>query len=190
MRAIAVIAERRTVDIIDCEPPRLRTATDVRLRMLEVGVCGTDREIGAFDYGTPPDGVPHLVIGHESLGEVIEVGPGVTRVRVGDLVAPMVRRPCRHEHCGACREARQDFCFTGDFHERGIKDPHGFMTEEVVDDEVLHGPGAAGAARGRRAGRAADDCRKGAGAGVGCPGPARSLLLGRAGGIKNVLTFN
>ncbi|MDX2170125.1 MAG: glucose 1-dehydrogenase [Deltaproteobacteria bacterium] len=140
MRAIAVIPERRTVDIIECEAPRLRSATDVRLRMLEVGVCGTDREICAFEYGTPPDGLPHLVIGHESLGEVVEVGAAVTRVRVGDLVVPMVRRPCRHEHCGACREARQDFCFTGDFHERGIKDAHGFMTEEVVDDEAFMVP--------------------------------------------------
>jgi threonine dehydrogenase-like Zn-dependent dehydrogenase len=44
-------------------------------------------------------------------------------------------RPCRHEGCVACRQERQDFCFTGDFHERGIKEAHGFMTEFVVDDE-------------------------------------------------------
>jgi threonine dehydrogenase-like Zn-dependent dehydrogenase len=103
--------------------------------MLEVGVCGTDREICAFEYGRAPGDAGHLVIGHESLGEVIEIGAGVTRVARGDLVVPMVRRPCRHEHCAACRQERQDFCFTGDFHERGINGAHGFMTEVVVDDE-------------------------------------------------------
>jgi len=48
---------------------------------------------------------------------------------------PMVRRPCDHGDCLACREGRQDFCYTGDFTERGINGRHGFMTELVVDDE-------------------------------------------------------
>jgi threonine dehydrogenase-like Zn-dependent dehydrogenase len=106
----------------------------VKLRILEVGVCGTDREICAFEYGTPPPGSPHLVIGHESLGEVAEVGSAVEGLRPGDLVVPMVRRPCPHDHCRACRAGRQDFCFTGEIRERGIKEAHGFMTEFVVDD--------------------------------------------------------
>lgn len=135
MKAIAVVPQSRSVQLIDCEAPSIVTPTQVKLRMLDVGVCGTDREICAFEYGTPPGGGGHLIIGHESLGEVVEVGPAVTRVRRGDLVVPMVRRPCRHEVCAACRQERQDFCFTGDFHERGIKEAHGFMTELVVDDE-------------------------------------------------------
>jgi threonine dehydrogenase-like Zn-dependent dehydrogenase len=135
MKAIAVIPGQRTVQLIDCEAPTVSSPTQVKLRMLDVGVCGTDREICAFEYGTPPGDTPHLVIGHESLGEVVEIGPAVTRVKRGDLVVPMVRRPCRHEHCAGCRQERQDFCFTGDFHERGIKEAHGFMTEFVVDDE-------------------------------------------------------
>jgi threonine dehydrogenase-like Zn-dependent dehydrogenase len=61
----------------------------------------------------------------------------VTRVRRGDLVVTMVRRPCPHEVCVGCRSDRQDFCYTGDFHERGIKEEHGFMTEMVVDDEAF-----------------------------------------------------
>jgi threonine dehydrogenase-like Zn-dependent dehydrogenase len=97
-------------------------------------VCGTDREICSFDYGTPPSGCEHLVIGHESLGEVVDVGPAVAGIRPGDLVVPMVRRPCHHDHCRSCRAGRQDFCFTGDIRERGIKEAHGFMTEYVVDD--------------------------------------------------------
>ena len=107
----------------------------MKLRVLEVGICGTDKEICAFEYGTPPEGSEYLVIGHESLGEVVEVGAAVKRVKPGDLVVPMVRRPCPHQECLACREGRQDFCYTGDFTERGIKQQHGFMTEYVVDDE-------------------------------------------------------
>lgn len=135
MRAIAVTPSSKTVSLIDMAEPKLSSPTDVKLRMIEAGVCGTDREICAFEYGTPPPGTADLVIGHESLGEVIEVGANVTRVRIGDLVVPMVRRPCPHGHCIACRSSRQDFCFTGDFTERGIKEQHGFMAQFVVDDE-------------------------------------------------------
>lgn len=135
MKAIAVTPRKRTLEIINQAEPQIFSSTDVKLRMLEAGVCGTDREICAFEYGTPPAGSEHLVIGHESLGEVVEVGPKVTRVKVGDLVVPMVRRPCPHDYCVACRADRQDFCFTGDFQERGIKERHGFMAQIVVDDE-------------------------------------------------------
>jgi threonine dehydrogenase-like Zn-dependent dehydrogenase len=135
MKAVAVVPADRRVDLIEEAEPRLRGPSDVRLRMLEVGVCGTDREICTFQYGTPPPESEHLVIGHESLGLVTEVGSGVSRLKPGDLVVPMVRRPCPHATCVACRAGRQDFCFTGDFSERGIKSLHGFMTEYVVDDE-------------------------------------------------------
>src|SRR5262245_40891916 len=135
MKAIAVTPESKEVGIINQPEPHISSPTDVKLRMLEAGVCGTDKEIGSFEYGTPPDGSRHLVIGHESLGEVAEVGPKVTRVKPGDLVVPMVRRPCPHEYCVACRADQQDFCFTGDFTERGIKEQNGFMAQYVVDDE-------------------------------------------------------
>jgi len=135
MKAVAVDPARRSVQLVDRPEPALATPTDVKLRVLDVGVCGTDREICAFEYGTPPSGDAQLVIGHESLGEVVEVGATVSRVKIGDLVVPMVRRPCDHDDCRACRSDRQDFCYTGDFTERGIKMHHGFMTEVVVDDE-------------------------------------------------------
>jgi threonine dehydrogenase-like Zn-dependent dehydrogenase len=134
MRAIAVFPGSREVRLIDAPEPRLETPTDVKVRILDVGVCGTDREIARFDYGTPPAGSDHLVIGHESIGEVVEVGPDVSTLRPGDVVVPMVRRPCPHARCLPCRANRQDFCVTGDFTERGIKGRHGFMTELVVDD--------------------------------------------------------
>ena len=140
MRAIAVTPATKQVGMIDQPEPKLGSPSDVKLRMLEAGVCGTDKEICAFEYGTPPSGSEQLVIGHESLGEVIEVGAKVTRVTVGDLVVPMVRRPCHHDDCLACRSSRQDFCFTGDFKERGIKEQHGFMAQFVVDDEKYMNP--------------------------------------------------
>lgn len=135
MKAVAVVPSRRSVELRQIDAPRLDSPTSVRMRVLEVGVCGTDREICAMEYGTPPAGCDHLVIGHESLAEVVELGPEVTQVRLGDLVVPTVRRPCAHAHCVPCRTGRQDFCITGDFRERGIKELHGFMTEFVVDDQ-------------------------------------------------------
>jgi threonine dehydrogenase-like Zn-dependent dehydrogenase len=140
MRAIAVMPSSKQVRLIDHPEPTLTRPTDVKLRMIEAGVCGTDREICAFEYGTPPTGSEHLVIGHESLGEVVAVGAEVTRVMIGDLVVPMVRRPCPHAYCMACVNGRQDFCFTGDFTERGIKQQHGFMAQYVVDDEIYMNP--------------------------------------------------
>jgi threonine dehydrogenase-like Zn-dependent dehydrogenase len=140
MRAIAVTPSKKEVSIINRPEPEISSPFDVKLRMLEAGVCGTDKEICAFEYGTPPMGCEQLVIGHESLGEVVEIGPKVTRVNLGDLVVPMVRRPCPHETCAACRSDRQDFCFTGDFRERGIKEADGFMAQFVVDHEKYMNP--------------------------------------------------
>jgi glucose 1-dehydrogenase len=135
MQAVAVFPREREVKVIDHPEPSIQSPTQVKVRMLEVGVCGTDKEIVAFDYGLPPEGSDHLVIGHESLGEVVEAGSQVKDVRPGDLVVTMVRRPCPHPECEACRNGRQDFCYTGDFTERGIKGRHGFMTEFIVDEE-------------------------------------------------------
>ncbi len=135
MRAIAVFPAQRQVRLVDHPEPALTSPTAVKVRMLEVGVCGTDREIVTFQYGTPPPNAEYLVIGHESVGEVVEVGAAVTRVKSGELVVPMVRRPCPHPECAPCRAGRQDFCLTGDFTERGIRGAHGFMTEFVADDE-------------------------------------------------------
>jgi len=140
MKAIAVAPKLKQVSLLNIAEPYLPSPTDVKLRMIEAGVCGTDREICAFEYGTPPAGMNQLVIGHESLGEVVEIGAKVSRVQIGDLVVPMVRRPCRHDNCIACRSNRQDFCFTGDFTERGIKEQHGFMAQYVVDDEKYMNP--------------------------------------------------
>ena len=135
MKAVAVFPRTKEVRVIEHEVPRMAEPDQVKLRILDIGLCGTDKEICAFAYGTPPAGSDYLVIGHESLGEVIEVGPAASRVNVGDLVVTTVRRPCPHPECRPCRAGYPDFCITGDYTERGIKGAHGFMTEEVVDHE-------------------------------------------------------
>ena len=123
MKAIAVNAKKRDVGLIEHPAPEIALPTEVKFRTIEVGICGTDREICRFDYGNPPTGSEHLVLGHEALGYVTEVGADVHRISPGDLVVPMVRRPCNHDSCVSCRN------------ERGIKEYHGFMTEYVVDQE-------------------------------------------------------
>lgn len=135
MRAVGVIPNKRELGMLSHTAPRIAGPNQVKIRTIEVGICGTDREICNFDYGTPPDGSEYLVLGHEALGEVVEVGSEISALRPGDLVVPTVRRPCPHETCPSCRDDRQDFCMTGDFTERGIKMTHGFMTEYFVDEE-------------------------------------------------------
>src|ERR1035441_5033628 len=134
MKAVAVYPARHAVDIVDIREPRIAAPTQVKLRMLEVGVCGTDKDICAFAYGTPPPGSDHLVLGHESLGEVVEAGLGVADLRVGDLVVSTVRLACSDANCAACRAGHYDFCVTGNYREHGIKELDGFMTEFVVED--------------------------------------------------------
>jgi threonine dehydrogenase-like Zn-dependent dehydrogenase len=135
MQAVAVFPARRQVQLVDHPEPDIQSPTQVKVRMLDVGVCGTDREIIAFQYGTPPDSSDYLIIGHESLGQVVDAGEKVTRAKVNDLVVLTVRRPCPHPACIACRSGRQDFCYTGDYTERGIKQRHGYMTEFVAEEQ-------------------------------------------------------
>lgn len=135
MKAFAVFPQARNYRVITDHPePRIESAAQIKLRMLEVGICGTDKEIASFLYGDPPAGSDYLVLGHESLGEVVETGSEVSDIAKGDLVVFSVRRPCPHPYCVACRAGRQDFCYTGDFTERGIKGHHGYIAEYVVDD--------------------------------------------------------
>lgn len=141
MKAAAVFPNTKTLGVVpDFPEPALTSPTGVKLRILNVGVCGTDREIASFEYGLPPEGFDYLVLGHEALGEVVETGPEVTGLKPGDLAIPMVRRPCARPECIACQAARPDFCSTGDYRERGIMKMHGFMTEFIVDEARYMNP--------------------------------------------------
>ena len=103
--------------------------TAVPIRVLEVGVCGTDREIAEGLFGIAPPGERRLVLGHELLGVVERDGEGFAR---GDLVTATVRRSCGR--CEACAQGSPDSCLTGDYVERGITRLHGFARELVLED--------------------------------------------------------
>src|SRR2546421_13005553 len=120
MKAIAIFPKTREVKLIDHEEPKITKPTQVKLRTLEVGVCGTDRKITSFHFGTPPAGYEYLVIGHELLGEVVEVGPEVRDIKPGDLAVAGGRDPYPPGFfCGCCL-GDQGFWFFGDFHQRGL----------------------------------------------------------------------
>ena len=135
MKAVGVRPAVREVAQLQIPTPVLERDDQVKIRTIDVGICGTDREICTFVYGQPPAGHDYLVLGHECLGEVLEVGSDVQRLRVGDLVIPSVRRPCPDMHCRPCRGGLQDYCSSGDFVERGINQVHGFLTEAFVESE-------------------------------------------------------
>jgi threonine dehydrogenase-like Zn-dependent dehydrogenase len=135
MRALAVFPTRRELRVIDVPAPTLTSDREVLVRVRQVGICGTDREIASFHYGFAPPGSDALVLGHEALGEVIETGAAVRTLKPGDLVAITVRRPCLEDTCPACRAERQDFCVSGRYRERGIREADGFMTELIVEEE-------------------------------------------------------
>jgi glucose 1-dehydrogenase len=134
MKAVAVEPRSGDTRLRDIEEPHLESEGDVLIRMLEVGVCGTDSGICGGGKGAAPEGSDFLIPGHEGFGEVVEVGGAVEGLSPGDLVVPTVRRPCPHQHCTPCRTGHQDFCVTGDYRERGIQQSHGFAAELIVED--------------------------------------------------------
>jgi len=99
----------------------------VLVEAVAVGVCGTDVEIVEGKYGWAPPGTPRLVLGHESLGRVIDPGP-TGSLKKGDLVVGIVRRP-DPVPCPNCAVGEWDMCRNGQYTERGIKEIHGFMSE-------------------------------------------------------------
>ena len=97
---------------------------DVLVEGLAVGICGTDVEIALGHYGTAPDGADRLVLGHESVGRVIEAPPGCA-VAAGDLIVGIVRRP-DPVPCEACAAGAWDMCRNGRFTECGITARDGY----------------------------------------------------------------
>lgn len=97
---------------------------DVLVDGIAVGICGTDVEIADGHHGTAPDGADRLVIGHESLGAVVEA-PEASGLAPGDLVVGIVRRP-DPVPCAACAVGAWDMCRNGQFTERGIRARHGY----------------------------------------------------------------
>jgi threonine dehydrogenase-like Zn-dependent dehydrogenase len=135
MKAIAVRPGKpNSVHLAEIPEPRLEEipgGRGVKVRVLRVGVDGTDKEINASEYGAAPPGQEILVLGHESFGQVAEVGPNVTELRPGDYAVAMVRRPggSIYDLIGL-----QDMTTDDTYFERGISLRHGFLSEYYVDD--------------------------------------------------------
>ena len=134
MRAVALDFAARALEERAVREPAVLGPHEVLFRVEEVGICGTDRELVAFLLGEPPPGESHLILGHEAVGTVVETGSAVTGLQPGDLVAPMIRRPCSPA-CRSCARGRADLCLTGRFAERGIFRRHGYLTDYAVDEE-------------------------------------------------------
>ncbi|WP_141333810.1 glucose 1-dehydrogenase [Paenibacillus sp. tmac-D7] len=125
--------ETPKLELCEVERPSRKTAAEVLVRVLCVGLDGTDRELVSEKYGVPPEGEHSLIIGHESLGVVEEAGED-SGFTAGELVCALVRRPCTDPGCVNCRNGKQDFCETGEYVERGIKGAHGYLSEYYVED--------------------------------------------------------
>src|SRR5687767_9333044 len=98
MKAIAVYPGKPdSMHLEEVPEPQITDVPDgrgVKVQVLRVGVDGTDKEINAAEYGQAPEGYDYLITGHEGLGRVVEVGPGVpSTIRPGTLVVSTVRRP-------------------------------------------------------------------------------------------------
>src|SRR6201998_3025354 len=135
MKAVSVFpGKANSVHVAELPKPSLDEVPGGRgvlVKVLRVGVDGTDKEINAAEYGAPPAGFDFLVIGHEGFGQVEAVGSNVTDVRPGDYVVATVRRPggSIYDLIGT-----NDMTTDDTYYERGINLLHGFLTEFYVDD--------------------------------------------------------
>jgi glucose 1-dehydrogenase len=135
MKAIAVFPGKPgSIHFAELPMPSLEEIPNGRgvlVKVLKVGMDGTDREIVAAEYGAPPEGYDFLVIGHEGFGQVVAVGPNVTEVAPSDYVVATVRRPGTsiYDLIGT-----NDMTTDDTYYERGINLRHGYLTEYYVDD--------------------------------------------------------
>lgn len=124
---LTTVGRADATEVADVPVPAAHDS-EILIRCLEVGVCGTDREIADGHFGVAPPGTDRLVIGHEFLGEVMTPGG---QFSPGDLVTATVRRSCRA--CAACMSGSPDACMTGDYLERGITGLDGFASDVVAE---------------------------------------------------------
>jgi glucose 1-dehydrogenase len=104
---------------------------EISVRVLEAGVCGTDRDIVSGKYGEPPAGRPDLILGHENLGRIDGPRAEGSDLAEGDLVVSTVRRSCGI--CRFCLSGASDFCASGRFTERGIRGRDGYFAERYTE---------------------------------------------------------
>ena len=135
MKAVAVIpGTANSAHLVDMPKPSVADVADGRgvlVKVLRVGVDGTDKEINNAEYGAPPPGDDFLVIGHEGFGVVEDVGANVHEFKPGDYVVATVRRPggSIYDLIGTNDMTTDDV-----YYERGINLRHGYLSEYYVDD--------------------------------------------------------
>ena len=133
MKAIAIVPGTAGSRLVERPEPSIATQDEIKVRIIRVGICGTDREEVSGGRAEAPDGQTELVIGHEMFGQVVDAGSAVTRVKAGDYAVFTVRRGCGE--CACCLMNRADMCQTGKYRERGIRRLDGYQTEFAVDQE-------------------------------------------------------
>ncbi len=133
MKAISTVPGSQVLNIVEREEPQITAPDHVKIKITQIGICGTDREIAHGGRAQAEDGLTDLVLGHEMLGLVTEVGSAVTAVKPGDHAVFIVRRDCGLGY--PCCENRSDMCASGHYKERGIHKLDGYMAEYVVDNE-------------------------------------------------------
>ena len=138
MKAIAITPGKKGAQLVERPEPDILAPDEIKLRVLRVGICGTDREEAAGGRADAPPGQKELVIGHEMFGQVVEAGTAVKKAQPGDFGNFTVRRGCGH--CPNCLAGRSDMCSSGDYTERGIRMRDGYETELVVDQEQYFVP--------------------------------------------------
>ncbi|HZD58838.1 MAG TPA: glucose 1-dehydrogenase [Anaerolineae bacterium] len=131
--AVGLIRGKEGIQSFELPKPKIQSPTDVLVRVIEVGINGTDYSIVQENEFDMPPGEDTMTLGHETVGMVEEIGPEVGTLKEGDLVVPTVRRGCGL--CAPCLHGRSDMCQTGLYTERGIHKRHGYFTEYFVDDE-------------------------------------------------------
>lgn len=131
MKALAIYPGKKdSMHIETIDKPKLTDDT-VLIKVLRVGVDGTDKELISAEYGDAPKGFDFLITGHESLGRVEEVGKNVTGFTKGEYVVPTVRRPLGHSKFDEI--GWSDFTTESVYYERGINLLHGYLTEYIVE---------------------------------------------------------
>ncbi len=127
MKAITIVPGKANSASVQDVPEPSAEDGSILARALELGICGTDFELISAEYGWPPPGSDHLVLGHESLGRV-EQAPQNSGFKEGDLVVGIVRRP-DPVPCMACAVGEWDMCRNGKYTERGIKERNGYGSD-------------------------------------------------------------
>ncbi len=125
---IVTPGQKDSARLIEMDMPVISSGQAL-VRLLELGIDGTDIEINRGEYGETPPDKDFIILGHEAVGQI--ENPGTTELGKGDFVVPMVRRP---DDCVNCQRGQLDMCLVGNYRECGIKGAHGFLREYLAED--------------------------------------------------------